>query len=188
MCRHGRPARRPRRPLRNLTPPFLQGAERRYRWRGRHARSVDRDWGRSWAPGLAQGTCGRASCRGMSSVTPINTHRVRPEREDDSTIGAGPFSVNDLVAAMDNHTRTLLARGRKERRAWLVPRTLLAADLFGLVVAYLLATLSWGPAGAFGSAPRDARVPAHASLLGDRRHAPGPLPWRPGASRSLDSR
>ena len=48
-------------------------------------------------------------------------------------------------------TRKLLGRGRLERRAWLVPRGLLVADLIGLSMAYVLTTLSWGEAGAFGS-------------------------------------
>ena len=52
---------------------------------------------------------------------------------------------------MDDHTRTLLTRGRLERRGWLVPRALLAADLLGLSLAYVLTTLMWGVAGAFGS-------------------------------------
>ena len=52
---------------------------------------------------------------------------------------------------MDDHTRSLLGRSRLERRAWLVPRSLVAADLLGLSLAYLLTTLSWGEAGAFGS-------------------------------------
>lgn len=86
----------------------------------------------------------------MSSVTHINSHRIRPQREVDSTVCTGHFAANDLVATMDNHTRSLLARGPKERRSWLVPRGLLAADVIGLVVAYLLATLFWGPAGASG--------------------------------------
>ena len=87
----------------------------------------------------------------MSSVIPINSHRTHSEPEVDA--GADPlaFGVNDLVAATDDHTRRLLARGRFERRGWLVPRSLLFADLLGLSLAYLITTLSWGVAGAFGS-------------------------------------
>ncbi len=87
----------------------------------------------------------------MSSVTSISTHRNHPEPEADAPIAGSPYGVNDLIAAMDDHTRKLLGRGRLERRAWLVPRSLLAADLCGLSLAYLLTTLFWGEAGAFGS-------------------------------------
>ncbi len=52
---------------------------------------------------------------------------------------------------MDEHSRKLLTRGRLQHRGWLVPRTLLAADLFGLSLTYLLTTLFWGAHGAFGS-------------------------------------
>ncbi len=86
----------------------------------------------------------------MSSVTPISSRRIRPQREADFIVGTVHFAVNDLVATMDNHTRSLLARGPRERRSWLVPRCLLAADVIGLIVAYLVAILFWRPAGASG--------------------------------------
>ena len=87
----------------------------------------------------------------MSSVIPIDPNRTSEERP--VKIGATPpsFGVDDLTAAVDEHTRKLLARGRLEHRGWLVPRSLLAADLAGLTLAYLIATLFWGRAGAFGS-------------------------------------
>ncbi len=69
----------------------------------------------------------------------------------DAGVGAGRFGAGDLIAAMDDHTRELLARRRRERRAWLVPRSLLVADLLGLSLAYLVATVLWGGDGAFGS-------------------------------------
>jgi exopolysaccharide biosynthesis polyprenyl glycosylphosphotransferase len=84
----------------------------------------------------------------MSSVTSINSHRTRPEAKLGSD---AHYRAHDLIAAMDDHTRSLLARGRLERRAWLVPRTLLAADLLGLSFAYVVTTFMWGEAGAFGS-------------------------------------
>ena len=87
----------------------------------------------------------------MSSVTSINSHRNQAEPELDPGINASHYGVSDLIATMDDHTRKLLGRGRLERRAWLVPRSLVAADLLGLSLAYLLTTLSWGEAGAFGS-------------------------------------
>ena len=61
------------------------------------------------------------------------------------------FVAGDLVAAMDDHTRTLLGRSDLERRIRLVPRSLMIADLLGLSLAYLVTTLLWGGAGAFGS-------------------------------------
>jgi exopolysaccharide biosynthesis polyprenyl glycosylphosphotransferase len=61
------------------------------------------------------------------------------------------FGVEDPVAAMDAHTRELLARRRAERRSWLLPRSLMIADLLGLSLAYLIVTILWGEHGAFGS-------------------------------------
>jgi exopolysaccharide biosynthesis polyprenyl glycosylphosphotransferase len=87
----------------------------------------------------------------MSSVTSINSHRDHAEPDVDLGISASSFGVSDLIATMDDHTRSLLRRGRLERRSWLVPRSLVLADLLGLSLAYLLTTLSWGEAGAFGS-------------------------------------
>jgi len=89
--------------------------------------------------------------RSMSSVTSINAHRNHVDPKTEHGVSSAQYGVNDLIAAMDDHTRTLLGRGRLERRAWLVPRSLLAADLAGLSLAYLLTTLFWGDAGAFGS-------------------------------------
>jgi lipopolysaccharide/colanic/teichoic acid biosynthesis glycosyltransferase len=86
----------------------------------------------------------------MSSVTSINSVRARPEPELDQ--GTGPhYAAANLIAATDEHTRNLLSRGRLERRSRLVPRSLLAADLLGLSLAYVMTTLMWGDAGAFGS-------------------------------------
>lgn len=85
----------------------------------------------------------------MSSVTQINSRRpaaTPPEPGSGHTFVAG-----DLVAAMDPHTRALLGRSDLERRIRLVPRSLMAADLVGLSLAYLIATIFWGGSGAFGS-------------------------------------
>src|SRR5580693_3739635 len=108
--------------------------------------------GGSQDPGLALGVPARACCPPMSSVTSIDSHRHRlqPEPELDQG-GESLYGVGDLIAAVDDHTRTLLTRGRLERRGWLVPRALVAADLLGLSLAYVLTTLMWGVAGAFGS-------------------------------------
>lgn len=86
----------------------------------------------------------------MSSVTSINSVRARPEPELEQ--GTGPhYGAANLVAATDEHTRNLLTRGRLERRSRLVPRSLLAADLVGLNLAYVMTRFMWGDAGAFGS-------------------------------------
>ena len=88
--------------------------------------------------------------RAMSSVTPINARRSptapladRPRSET--------FFAGDLVAAMDDHSRTLLGRSNLERRIRLVPRSLMIADVLGLSLAYLVTTLFWGEEGALGS-------------------------------------
>jgi exopolysaccharide biosynthesis polyprenyl glycosylphosphotransferase len=90
----------------------------------------------------------------LSSVAPvssINALRVLPETSslaevETSTVGAG-----DLIETADEHTRGLLARRRTARRGRMVPRILVLADLIGLTLAYLLATVQWGNHGSFGS-------------------------------------
>jgi exopolysaccharide biosynthesis polyprenyl glycosylphosphotransferase len=68
----------------------------------------------------------------------------------DETVGEACVA-GDLVAAMDDHSRTLLGRSDLERRIRLVPRSLMIADLLGLSMAYLITTLLWGGDGALGS-------------------------------------
>ena len=87
----------------------------------------------------------------MGSVISINSHRRVVEPEVPPPTGDSRFGVSDVISAVDPNTRKLLGRGRLERRAWLVPRCLLLADLIGLSMAYVLTTLFWGEAGAFGS-------------------------------------
>ncbi|HEY4825134.1 MAG TPA: sugar transferase [Solirubrobacteraceae bacterium] len=87
----------------------------------------------------------------MGSVISINSHRPVVEPEVPPPTGDARFGVSDVISAVDPNTRKLLSRGRLERRAWLVPRSLLLADLIGLSMAYVLTTLFWGEAGAFGS-------------------------------------
>jgi exopolysaccharide biosynthesis polyprenyl glycosylphosphotransferase len=85
------------------------------------------------------------------NVTSIDAHRARSERVAEAGVEAIHFDLADPVAAMDGHTRGLLARRRAERRSWLVPRSLILADILGLTIAYLIVTLAWGGRGAFGS-------------------------------------
>lgn len=89
----------------------------------------------------------------MGSVISINSRQPAVGAEAASPTGSGRFGVSDVISAVDPKTRKLLGRGRFERRGWLVPRGLLLADLTGLCMAYVLTTLSWGEAGAFGSFP-----------------------------------
>jgi exopolysaccharide biosynthesis polyprenyl glycosylphosphotransferase len=51
------------------------------------------------------------------------------------------FGAGDLVEAVDDRTRGLLRRERKARRGWLVRRSLLAADVVGLSLAFVFAAL-----------------------------------------------
>jgi exopolysaccharide biosynthesis polyprenyl glycosylphosphotransferase len=85
----------------------------------------------------------------MSSAEPIESHRAEtliPE------LGlAGTLAKDELIRAMDDRTRALLARRRHSRRDRLVPRSLAVADLLGLGLAYYLATLLASGDGAFGS-------------------------------------
>jgi exopolysaccharide biosynthesis polyprenyl glycosylphosphotransferase len=93
----------------------------------------------------------------MKVVTSMEAHRAGSDRAVDAGTRSGRFELEDPVAAMDVHTQGLLTRRRAERRSWLVPRSLVVADLFGLSLAYLLVTLLWGGHGAFGS-PRELLV------------------------------
>jgi exopolysaccharide biosynthesis polyprenyl glycosylphosphotransferase len=71
----------------------------------------------------------------MGTVTSIDPmHRL-----DGSPSAA--FEPGDLVEAADERTRRLLTRQRRARRGWLLRRSLLAADVVGLSVAFLLAAL-----------------------------------------------
>ncbi|MGO9761232.1 MAG: sugar transferase [Solirubrobacteraceae bacterium] len=87
----------------------------------------------------------------MNVVTSIEAHRARSDRVDAVALNGGPFDVEDPVAAMDVHTQALLARRRAERRSWLVPRSLVVADLLGLSLAYLIVTLLVDQHSALGS-------------------------------------
>ncbi len=91
----------------------------------------------------------------MHPISSSEARRGRATFGADTRLPSPHFGVTDLadlIGAIDDHTRGLLDRGRKARRAWLVPRILLVADLLGLSLAYLLATLVWGGDGALGSA------------------------------------
>ncbi|MHB1571411.1 MAG: hypothetical protein ACYC0H_19710, partial [Solirubrobacteraceae bacterium] len=93
----------------------------------------------------------RVMLRAMTSVTPIGSRRPAPHPSPDRPVWSEQFVAGDLVAAMDDHTRSLLGRSDLERRIRLVPRSLMAADLLGLSLAYVVTTLFWGGSGAFGS-------------------------------------
>jgi exopolysaccharide biosynthesis polyprenyl glycosylphosphotransferase len=90
----------------------------------------------------------------MNTVSRIGARRPRDDLCPDAGRFSGRFGVRDLTEAIDDHTRELLARRRTARRARLVPRSLLVADLLGLGLAYLIATLLWGTEGALGSSPQ----------------------------------
>jgi exopolysaccharide biosynthesis polyprenyl glycosylphosphotransferase len=82
----------------------------------------------------------------MSSVNPIEASPTA-----DVLLGEGLGAAHELVGAMDDRTRALLARARRARRARLVPPCLVLADVLGLGLAYYLATILAGGHGAFGS-------------------------------------
>lgn len=88
----------------------------------------------------------------MSSLSSIDASRAYPESSAAATIGEACDSPSDLRAAVNDDTRRLLARRRIERRTRLVPRALALADILGLSLAYLLATVTWGSDGALRSA------------------------------------
>jgi exopolysaccharide biosynthesis polyprenyl glycosylphosphotransferase len=87
----------------------------------------------------------------MDVVSSNGAHRARGDPTVEEGVSMAGFGVEDPVAAMDVHTQGLLRRRRTQRRAWLVPRSLMIADLLGLCTTYLLVALLWGERNAFGS-------------------------------------
>lgn len=96
----------------------------------------------------------------MSPLTPIDAHRqgrsgaARGEYSPLDDLPITPISAGDLADVLDDHTRLLLRRHPRSRRGRRLPPLLVFADLLGLSVAYLLATLLSGGDGALGS-PRE---------------------------------
>ena len=93
----------------------------------------------------------------MSSAVDIGPTEVGPRASRTSVPAADsslsfPRSGSDLLAAMDEHTLALLRRPPSARRNRLITRSLALADLVGLTLAYLIATVLWDRHGAFGSA------------------------------------
>jgi len=86
----------------------------------------------------------------MSSVKPIEANRT-PGALLEGGVDAARGVAGELVEAMDDRTRALLARARRARRSRLVPPSLVLADLLGLSVAYYLAAILAGGHGALGS-------------------------------------
>jgi exopolysaccharide biosynthesis polyprenyl glycosylphosphotransferase len=79
----------------------------------------------------------------MSTVWPMQGAAASGALPADQELGA-VRSAAELVEVMDDRTRTLLGRRRHARRAHLVPRWLMLADLIGLGLAYFLATILAG--------------------------------------------
>lgn len=86
----------------------------------------------------------------MSSVKPVEANPA-PGALLEGGVDAARGVASELVEAMDDRTRALLARARRARRSRLVPPSLLLADLVGLSLAYYLAALLAGDHGALGS-------------------------------------
>lgn len=85
------------------------------------------------------------ACHVVATIAPLSPHRLPQQVE------TFPVIADDLREAMDEHTLGLLERRPKSRRSRLVPRRLVAADLIGLSLAFLVATVLWGENGALGS-------------------------------------
>jgi exopolysaccharide biosynthesis polyprenyl glycosylphosphotransferase len=85
----------------------------------------------------------------MSRAREMTRHRLR----------LAPLPDQPGVEAIDGKTlasghsdkASHLGRSHRPGRSWLVPRSLVVADLLGLGISYLLTALFWGHAGAFGS-------------------------------------
>jgi exopolysaccharide biosynthesis polyprenyl glycosylphosphotransferase len=87
----------------------------------------------------------------VASITSIHARRASDGSSLVGAVDAFPTYPENLVEAMDDRTRLLLARGATSRRSKLIPRALVLADVIGLSVAYVLANLLWGARGLFGS-------------------------------------
>jgi exopolysaccharide biosynthesis polyprenyl glycosylphosphotransferase len=83
----------------------------------------------------------------MSSVTRLDPWR-RSAAGEAPPAAQGP--VSDRITPSDEPALRPVGRRLKARRGWLVRRSLFAADVAGLTLAYLLATLMYGQAGAAG--------------------------------------
>jgi exopolysaccharide biosynthesis polyprenyl glycosylphosphotransferase len=76
----------------------------------------------------------------------------RPESAPIEDLLVSPISAEELVGAVDDHTRELLKRPRRARRRVIIRPALVTADLLGLGFAYVLANLLWaGGDGPLGS-------------------------------------
>jgi exopolysaccharide biosynthesis polyprenyl glycosylphosphotransferase len=85
----------------------------------------------------------------MSSIAAIKP--LRPVEEETTEFAHAGAGGDDLAELLDDHTRDLLRRPSTSRRSRLVPRALILADLLGLTIAYLVATIGWGGHGTTGS-------------------------------------
>src|ERR1700722_13482813 len=92
----------------------------------------------------------------MASISPVNAFNGLEDPLE--AIGqTSPVYAGDLIEAVDDHTRGLLARRPGARRGRMIGRMLIGADLVGLTLAYFIATLGWGDKGSGGS-PRELLV------------------------------
>jgi exopolysaccharide biosynthesis polyprenyl glycosylphosphotransferase len=89
----------------------------------------------------------RCSLLGVRSALPVSTVILRPGRDGAAALGRPDIQPADLRAAVDERTRTLLNRRRRARRGWLLRRSLLAADVVGLVLVFALVLFAYGGEG-----------------------------------------
>jgi exopolysaccharide biosynthesis polyprenyl glycosylphosphotransferase len=76
----------------------------------------------------------------MTVITRIGAHNFRAS--------ASLFYAADVLDAVDERTLGLLSRGKTARRSWLVRRSLVLADMFGLTFAFCAVALLYGSHGA----------------------------------------
>lgn len=86
----------------------------------------------------------------MSEATPTNS-RPRPVIVRAEGVAGERTDAGSGAPDIDGRERAILGRSNLLRRKHMLPASLVAADLLGLSTAYLIATLCWGRAGAFGS-------------------------------------
>lgn len=87
----------------------------------------------------------------LASITSIDDRRTLRAISGTGELESGPVDPRDLVGGADDHTKQLLSRRAAARRSRLVPPLLVAGDLGGLSLSYLLANLCCGESGALGT-------------------------------------
>jgi FlaA1/EpsC-like NDP-sugar epimerase len=87
----------------------------------------------------------------MASIIPIGRAHALRDRSRPGPLEPSVIDPRDLVGAVDDHTRELLARAPAARRNRMLPAALVVADVIALALAFVLASLVRQANGLFAS-------------------------------------